>query len=80
MIAEETEYDEGDITEFYACTWIKEWNMFAWLNINGEYYDYIENGVIHFDTNLFLTYPICEENTQNCFICGNILTNPEFIN
>jgi uncharacterized phage protein (TIGR01671 family) len=74
---EEIEFDEGDERYYYVCVWIKEWCMFVWLNIEGEYSDYIENGVINFDKPLFFTYPISEENIG--IICGNIYQNPELL-
>jgi uncharacterized phage protein (TIGR01671 family) len=76
---EENEEATGDTREYYVCTWIKEWSMFAWLHLPGEYNDYLDNGVEHLDEPSFWTFPIREEEKNITVICGNIYEYPRFL-
>jgi uncharacterized phage protein (TIGR01671 family) len=76
---EEIEFDEGDTTEYYVCTWIKEWCRFSWLHVIGEYQDYLENGVIHMDKQMIDTFGVFDYESDKTVICGNIHQNPNLL-
>jgi hypothetical protein len=71
--------EEGDLRDYYACTWINEWSMFAWLHLPGEYYDYLDNGSSNLDEPLFWTYPVTKDEASKIIICGNIYENPDLV-
>lgn len=76
---EEIEYDEGDDREYYVCVYIKEWARFAWLNLPGEYNEYLDNGIEHLDETMQETFGIFENEEQETIICGNIYQNSELL-
>lgn len=70
---EEVEGDTGDKGIYYVFTFINEWNMFAWLNID-EYKGYKEDGIEYLSKTDW--YSIDNEHLH---YAGNIHDNPEFI-
>lgn len=76
---EEVENDEGDEVLYYTLTWIKEWSMFAWLHLPGEYQSYVDNGAEHLETDMYWTYPAGIDEDNKIVICGNIHENPTLL-
>lgn len=75
----EEEGEEDDNRNYYVCTWIKEWAMFALLHTENEYFQYLESGVAALDEFLYWTYVFDEKENIHKNICGNIYQNPELL-
>ena len=67
----------GDSRIWYVCTWIKEWGRFAWLNVVGEYEEYVDNGIENLDYTLQETYSL--EDTCEYHYAGNIHENKDIL-
>lgn len=73
------DYEGEDTYDWYVCTWIQEWTMFAWLHVVDEYFQYLKDGLEALDEPLFWTYPAGTEGREIPEIVGNIYDNPELL-
>lgn len=75
----EEEYDSGDLRELYIVVWIKEWARFSFLHLPGEYMDYVDNGIEHFDHAMRESYVIDLDELKNMHFKGNMYEQPELL-
>lgn len=71
---QEVETEIGDERIYCVFTFIDEWNMFAWLNID-EYNGYKEDGVEYLSQDDWYS-----SDTKYLHYAGNIYDNPELLN
>ena len=71
---QETETEVGDERLYCIFTFIEEWNMFVWLNMD-EYNEYKEDGI----DSLSQTDGYSSD-TEHLHYAGNIYDNPELLN
>jgi hypothetical protein len=75
----EAETDNGDVRELYIVVWIKEWCRFAFLHLPGEYEDYLDNGIEHFDTAMDDSYIVNVDELAMMHYKGNMYEHPQLL-
>jgi uncharacterized phage protein (TIGR01671 family) len=73
---QEIEHEKGDERHYFVCTWIQEWSMFGWLEID-EYHNYLAKGADSLDEFLFWSYTV--ERANEITVCGNIYEHPHLL-
>lgn len=67
---DEVSQENGDDRLYFACTWVKEFGGFCWLHLPGEYNEYLDCGIEHFDESMRNSYNM--EDTDKLHYAGNI--------
>jgi hypothetical protein len=71
--------DGGDLPPYYCVmTWIREWAMFAWLEVS-EWEMYQLNGVEALDTTMYWSYPSRATGDDRDEVVGNIHENGDLL-
>lgn len=82
IVFEEIEMDEGDKRTYFVVTWIEELSMFALLNTEGEYWDYMTTAFTSFEYFMeshFTMNELTIRGVEKMHYAGNIHDNPELL-